>query len=80
MIFKQACQWILAGILAFITINVLTIPYYHYVPGIPLDKNATNQIYYPNSMYISTAEGYRVDSFDRNGYVNAPGNADYDEY
>ncbi len=78
--FKQACQWILAGILAFIAINIIIIPYYHFVPGIPMDRNATGQIYYPGSTYLSAAEGYRKDVFDVNGYVNDAKNAGYDEY
>ncbi len=76
----QVCQWLLAGILAFIAINAVIIPYYHFVPGIPMDKNATGQIYYPGSTYITAAEGYRKDVFDVNGYVNDPKNASYDEY
>lgn len=77
---KDAVKWIGAFALAYVLVNIMLIPYYHYTPGIPLSVNATKEIYYPNSAFLTTGEGYSSGRFDKNGYLNPPGSADRNDY
>ncbi|MCR5421185.1 MAG: hypothetical protein K6E98_09270 [Lachnospiraceae bacterium] len=77
---KDISKWVGAFAAAFILVNVTLIPYYHYTPGIPLEVNATNEIYYPESRFITAAEGWSTGRFDINGYLNDEESYNRDEY
>nr|MCR5604756.1 hypothetical protein [Lachnospiraceae bacterium] len=72
-IIKDMLKWAAALVTAYLLANIALIPYYHYTPGIPLEVNATNEIYYPGSPYFTTQEGYSYGRFDANGYLNYDG-------
>ena len=67
---RDAVKWAAALAAAYLLANIVLIPYYHYTPGIPMDVNATNEIYYPGSAFFTTQEGYSSGRFDSNGYLN----------
>ena len=69
-IIKDMFKWAAALAAAYLLANIALIPYYHYTPGIPLEVNATNEIYYPGSVFFTTQEGYSYGRFDENGYLN----------
>ncbi len=79
-IFKKLLFIGAASVCAFLLVNLLLLPYYHYTPGIPMDANATKEIYYPGTGFNTLGEGYRIGRFDKNGYLNEVSEDELENY
>ena len=81
---KKICKQLIfigaAAACAFLLVNLLLLPYYHYTPGIPMDVNATKEIYYPDTEFNTLGEGFSIGRFDKNGYLNDVSDDELENY
>ena len=69
-ILRQIIQWIFAGTVAFLLVNVLLAFYSRQVGWIDRDKGSTLAILNPNSIIVMGTEGRGIHKVDKRGYVN----------
>ena len=69
-ILKEIVKWTAAVVLSFLIVDIVIMTYFKSSGFIKRDTNATDAIWYPNSMIIYGQEGYGVNVTDKNGYVN----------
>lgn len=71
---KEIIKWGVAAALSFLIINIAIMVFFKSSGFIKRDTNATDAIWYPNSVMIYGQEGYGVNRTDENGYVNESAN------
>lgn len=64
-------KWLLAGVLAFVIVNLMTFIYNRPVGWIDRSNSATEYIWNPNRTIIHANEGFGIYQSDDNGYLNA---------
>lgn len=77
---KRFAKWILAAVLAFIALNVVIIPFYHNAASINLVGAPVDSILQPNSLMITSEEGYGIYRNDGNGFANPSTNLSENGY
>lgn len=69
-IIKETIKWGVAAALSFFIIDIAIMGFFKSSGFIKRNTNATDAIWYPNSVMIYGHEGYGVNKIDENGYVN----------
>lgn len=63
-------QWIVAIVVSFFFINIVTFPLYHSIGWINVAGAPTTSISEPNQIIVCSGEGYGINRMDANGYAN----------